>query len=262
MHIRLLVVGDFNDRNKSHLATNAAIEHSATALGLKVEHPWVGTDDVAAAGGLARLEGAAGLWIAPASPYRSMAGALAAIRLARERGIPLLGTCGGFQHIIIEYARDVLGLSDAEHEESAPGAARLIIARLTCSLAGRTLTIRFQHGSLVARAYGRDTAEEQYHCNFGVNPDYVDRLSKGNLRVVGSDAEGTIRAVELAGHPFFVGTLFLPQLNSTAAAPHPLIVAFLRAAQAAADRGAGCANEQKRRNTSHSRRFATPDAAA
>ncbi len=239
MNKPLLVVGDFEPRNQSHAATNAALEHAAAALDLKLSHAWVGTEAIAAPHGLAQLDGAAGLWIAPASPYRSMAGALAAIRLARERGIPLLGTCGGFQHIIIEYARTVLGLEDAEHEESSPDAAHQVISRLACSLVGRTLTIRFQPGSLVARAYGHDTAQEQYLCNYGVNPDYAAMLSKGDLHVVGSDAEGTIRAVELAGHPFFVGTLFLPQHHSTAEAPHPLIVAFLKAAQAVADRGAG-----------------------
>lgn len=229
MKTALAIVGDFIPNNESHRATNAAIDHCSAALGLPVEYRWIGTEEVAAQGGLDRLRGAGGFWIAPASPYRSMEGALSAIRSARERGIPLLGTCGGFQHMILEYARNILGIRDAQHEESAPQASRLIISRLACSLAGRAMMIKLEPESRVGRAYGRGTAQERYYCNFGVNPEYVETLCAGDLRAVGSDDEGTIRAVELRDHAFFVGTLFLPQLSSTAAAPHPLVSAFLRA---------------------------------
>jgi len=225
----IAVIGDFNSSNRSHAATDQAIHHCCEALGLSVQHGWIGTEQLARPEGLNLLAGVGGLWIAPGSPYRSMEGALAAIRLAREGGIPLLGTCGGFQHLILEYARHVLGMAGAEHEETNPDALPLLITRLACSLVGRTLTITLQPGSLVARLYGQTTVREQYHCNFGVNPDYVDTLRSGRLRIVGSDDEGTVRAVELAEHPFFVGTLFLPQHTSTPAAPHPLITGFLRA---------------------------------
>jgi CTP synthase (UTP-ammonia lyase) len=174
-----------------------------------------------------RLAQFAGFWIGPGSPYASMDGALSAIRLARERRIPLLGTCGGFQHIIIEYARNVLGYNDAEHEESAPGAAHHVISRLACSLAGRTMTIALQPGSILAEIYGQTTVKEEYLCNFGVNPEYIDALRQGPLHVAASDAEGAVRTVELPGHPFFVGTLFLPQHRSTAREPHPLVDRFL-----------------------------------
>jgi CTP synthase (UTP-ammonia lyase) len=141
MTTSLAIVADFDSGSKSHAATNAAIAHSAAALGVVVDYQWIGTAELTRSGGLERLAESRGIWIGPGSPYKSMEGALSAIRLARERGIPLLGTCGGFQHIIVEYARQVLGLDDAEHEESAPQASRLFISRLACSLAGRTLTI-------------------------------------------------------------------------------------------------------------------------
>ena len=110
-----------------------------------------------------------------------------------------------------------------------PQASRLFISRLACSLTGRTMTIALRPGSMLAGIYGHTGVQEQYLCNFGVNPEYVDSLSCGALKVVASDAEGAVRAVELSGHPFFVGTLFLPQLASTASKPHPLISAFVRA---------------------------------
>ena len=107
-----------------------------------------------------------GLWVAPGSPYQSMSGALRAIRFARESGLPLLGTCGGFQHIILECARHVLGFSDATHAEYDPYASSLFISRLTCSLVGRALVISLQPGSLVARTYGATSVTEQYYCRW------------------------------------------------------------------------------------------------
>jgi CTP synthase (UTP-ammonia lyase) len=229
MTTSVAIIGDFKAANQSHAATNSALVHSSAAMGVPVEGGWVGTEELEQAAGLARLAEFAGVWIGPASPYKSMVGALSAIRWARENQVPLLGTCGGFQHIIIEYARNVLGFKDAEHEETSPEASRLFISRLACSLVGRTMVISLQPDSLVARAYGHTQVQEGYYCNFGVNPEFVDVLRASPLRIVGSDAEGLVRAVELAEHPFFVGTLFLPQFNSTPTAPHPLISAWLRA---------------------------------
>ena len=225
----LAIVADFDSQSRSHTATNDAIAHCASALGVEAEPRWIDTADLARPEGLKRLADFRGIWIGPGSPYASMAGALSAIHMARERGIPLLGACGGFQHIILEYARNVLGLADAEHEESAPQASRLFISRLACSLTGRTMTIALRPGSMLADIYGHTSVQEQYLCNFGINPEYVDSLSCGALKVVASDAEGAVRAVELSGHHFFVGTLFLPQLASTASKQHPLISAFVRA---------------------------------
>jgi CTP synthase (UTP-ammonia lyase) len=227
---KIAIIGDYNAEYQSHIATSGAVRHSSAALGLAVECSWVSTEHLARPEGPKRLAEFGGFWIAPGSPYKSMNGALSAIRVAREQRIPLLGTCGGFQHIILEYARNVLGFVDAEHEEADPQASRLFISRLTCSLVGRTMSITLQPDSLVARSYGRTKIQEQYRCNFGVNPEYEGVLRSSALRVVGSDDEGVVRVVELAGHPFFVGTLFVPQLTSAHSAPHPLVSAFVKAA--------------------------------
>lgn len=230
----LAIIADFNPANDSHIATNEAIAHCAKALELNLHHEWIATDQVLKQG--KRLEQFTGFWIGPASPYRSMDGAIAAIEFARENRVPLLGTCGGFQHIILEYARNVLGFADAEHEETTPAASRLFISRLACSLLGRTMTIRLEPKSTLARLYGRTTIQEQYYCSFGVNPTYVETLRASGLRIAASDDEGLIRAVELPDHPFFLGTLFLPQHNSTAASPHPVISGFLKACALGADK--------------------------
>jgi len=139
--IPIAIVGDFDLGKQTHIATNDAIVHCSAALGLSIEYRWVGTEELARSDGTRLLTEFKGFWIAPGSPYKSMDGALSAIRMARENRIPLLGTCGGFQHIILEYARNVLGFADAQHEETAPHASRRFISQLACSLVGRSMSI-------------------------------------------------------------------------------------------------------------------------
>jgi CTP synthase (UTP-ammonia lyase) len=159
-----------------------------------------------------------------------MVGALQGIRFAREQRRPFLGTCGGFQHVVLEYARNVLGFADAAHAESDPDASILFITPLACSLVGKMLRVHLNPASRVFRMYQRAVAQEQFYCQFGLNPDYQATLHDGGLRVVGVDDDQTARIVELPDHPFFVGTLFVPPLTSTAEQPHPLITAYLQAA--------------------------------
>ena len=170
-----------------------------------------------------------GLWCVPASPYRSMEGALLAIQFAREHGRPFLGTCGGFQHAIIEYARNVLGWADAEHAETAPGASRPVIAPLACGLVEATGAVRFRPGSRIEAAYGCDRSTEGYRCRYGLNPEFQATLVSGPLRAGAHDATGETRAVELDGHPFFLATLFQPERAALKGQCPPLVAAFVRA---------------------------------
>ncbi len=232
--LRVGVVGDYDSGNETHRATDAALVHAAAALGATATGEWVATEKVGS-GGTGELEGFDCLLIAPASPYRSTEGALTAIRYARTSDIPLLGTCGGFQHIVLEFARDVLGYEDAENAELNPGASRLFITPLSCSLVGQTLPVHLEPGSLAAVAYDRTEVLERYYCNFGLNPDYLDELVAEGLQVTGTGPEGEPRVIELPGLRFFMGTLFVPQASSTVSSPHPLIVALLEAAQKGSD---------------------------
>jgi CTP synthase (UTP-ammonia lyase) len=221
----IAILGEYSATFPPHPATDAALAHANAALGTDVGAEWISTADA----DVGRLARHGGIWVAPGSPYRNMAKTLEAIRHAREGGVPCFGTCGGMQHIIIEYARHVLGFRDAQHAEYDPYASELFISELGCSLAGREMRLRLVPGSRVAKIYGATTAVEQYYCNFGVHPDRVATLASGPLEIVGSDAEGEVRIVELPGHPFFIGTLFVPQARSTPSAPHPLVSAFVRA---------------------------------
>jgi CTP synthase (UTP-ammonia lyase) len=225
MKPRLAILGEFSPAFAPHAATNHAIAHACAATQLDLESFWISTSDISET----LLPQTNGIWVAPGSPYKNIEKTLYAIRIARERGIPCLGTCGGFQHMIIEYARNVLGFSDAHHAEYDPCASRLFVSRLTCSLVGREMELQLKPGSCVAKLYGANSARENYYCNFGVNPEYIDLLKGGPLQIVGSDAEGEIRVIEVPGHPFFIGTLFVPQMRSTTTRPHPLVGAFVRA---------------------------------
>lgn len=123
-----------------------------------------------------------------------------------------------------------MGIADAEHEESSPTAATLLISRLSCSLVGQTQLVHFVAGSQVAAAYGQSEAMEDFRCNYGFNGTFTQRFRTSDLRFVAFDGEGELRAVELPTHRFYVATLFLPQMRSQAQQPNPLIAAFLQAA--------------------------------
>jgi len=225
--LRVAIVGDYHPENVTHTATSVAIQHTAQHLGVDVQAEWIPTDTIADPA--AALADFRALWIAPGSPYRSLDGALAAIEYARLTGLPVIGTCGGFQHIALELARNVLRLADAEHAESSPDASRLFITPLSCSLVGKAMSIRVRPDSIAGRCYAQSEVTENYYCNFGLNPDYEEDLEGAGLRITRRDSEGEARILELPSHPFFVGTLFVPQTRSTESRPHPLIMGFLQA---------------------------------
>ncbi len=221
----IALLGEYTPAFSPHASTNAAIEHSRNILRADISADWISTANIAPK----LFERYSGIWVAPGSPYKSMEKTLWAIRYARESNIPCLGTCGGFQHMVLEYAHNVLGFKDAQHAEYDPAASKLFISKLACSLAGREMTLNFVPGSQVATIYGGVAATEYYYCNFGVNPDCIRELKQGPLSISGSDVEGEVRVIEYPGHPFFIGTLFVPQTRSTPEVPHPLVTAFLGA---------------------------------
>ena len=230
MSTTIVAVGDAREGGSIRRALDGAVADAAAHLAERPTVRWVGTEDLAVEGGAkAELEGAAGVWVAPGSPYRSLEGALAAIGWARAHDVPLLGTCGGFQHVVIELARDLLGIADADHAESSPHAPHLAVTPLVCSLAGQELEVRLVHGTRAAEAYDRPTTVETYSCSYGLNPDYLEPLVDAGLVVSGRDDEDQVRIVELPRLRFFVATLFVPQLSSTPEAPHPLVRAYVEA---------------------------------
>ena len=228
--VTIALVGDYSPDVLAHRAIPEALRLAGKELGLEVHGRWIHTTDAEPAE--RSLRDAAGIWLTPASPYASMLGALAAACFAREQRRPFLGTCGGFQHALIDFARNVAGCPDADHAETNTGAAMPIVARLSCSLVERTGSVHFIPGSLIAGAYGAAAAVEGYHCNYGPNPAYRALLEGAGLRFTAFDAEGAVRGAELptSHHPFFVGTLFQPERAALLGATPPLVRAFIAAA--------------------------------
>jgi len=231
MVLPIALIGDYDPEVTAHRAIPRALELAALQAGVAVASRWVPTPLLTTD---AELAGTAGVWCVPASPYRNTSGALAAIRWARVRGVPFLGTCGGFQHALLEAAGSLWGVEGPAHAELTPEAADPVIAALACSLVEVTGEVRFAPGSRIAGAYGRGEAREGYHCRYGLNPRYAARLAAGPLRATAWDREGEVRAVELDGHPFFVATLFQPERAALSGVAPPLVVAFLRAVRSAA----------------------------
>lgn len=195
-----------------------------------VEPVWIHTSKLTAGGALSTLPAYQGIWCVPASPYANTEGAIAAISLARTRGIPFLGTCGGFQHALIEYFRNVIGAAGAEHAELNPEAAHPLISRLSCSLVEVTGAVRLTPGSLARSLYGADCVTEGYHCNYGLNPEYAHLVrGRDDLQVEGADESGGVRIVRLRRHPFFLATLFQPERSALKGMVHPLIRGFVSA---------------------------------
>jgi CTP synthase (UTP-ammonia lyase) len=230
--IPIALVGDFSSSAVAHQAIPMALRLGAERASVAVTPTWVHTADLAR-DGIESLCGYHGIWCVPASPYANMEAALGAIRLARESGRPFFGTCGGFQHALIEYARNVLGLSDADHAETNPGVERPLVAPLACELVERAGLLRLRAGSKLLEIYGTDRAEEVYHCRFGFNPRFAADFERSPaVRVGATDADGDIRAIELVDHPFFVATLFQPERSGLRGVAHPLITAFVAAVAA------------------------------
>jgi CTP synthase (UTP-ammonia lyase) len=224
---RIALVGDYNENVVAHRAIPLALKRAVAALRADVSWEWLPSRELRRSSE-PQLEPYAGLWCVPGSPYENAAGVIAAIRFARLRERPFLGTCGGFQHAIIEYAQAVWGI-DALHAETHPGAEDPVIAPLVCGLVEVSGGLHFERGSQLGAIYRRESASEEYHCNYGFNPLYADRLKTGPLKVAARDDEGSVRAVELAYHPFFIGTLFQPERAALRDQLPPLVKAFVAA---------------------------------
>jgi len=238
--VRIGILGDFNIEFRSHHATNDALQHAAAKLELKVESEWIPTPSLLEGGANKVLEGFDGLLASPGSPYKSFDGMLKGIEFARTRDWPFLGTCGGFQYAFIECARNVLGLKDADTAENNSRSKNIIIYPVACAvpdrkknapkLSGVVPEIRLRPGSYLQSFYGKDTAVEEFFCNFEVNPEYEWAAIEAGFPVVARGKNGEIRAIESPTHRFFVATLFQPQLSSNPNDPHPLMLAFVQAA--------------------------------
>jgi len=218
----IAIVGDYCAGFATHLAMLPALFHAG------VDGVWIPTTEAEQA------LSADGIWLAPGSPYASFEKVLVLIRFARERRIPFLGTCGGFQHVLIEFARNVLGIAGADSAEHTGGAGGCVVIPIVCPISTDSASpklfggerVTFLPGSRLRRIMAVEKSQEEYFCNFEENPRFRERYEAAGLDVSAVNPGGVARAVEVAEHPFFIATQFQPQMTSRPGAPHPLLAEF------------------------------------
>jgi CTP synthase (UTP-ammonia lyase) len=227
MSLKIAVLGDFNPVYFTHQALNDSIGQVKKNIQTEIQFDWVATDNLNVKTAFNNKYN--GLWIAPGSPYKDMDNVLQAITYVRENNVPTFGNCGGFQHMIIEFARNVAGITNADHEETNPDSTDLLISKLSCSLIEQEeeLTIT-DHNSILFKTLRLEKLLGKYFCSYGLNDKYMATLKAKGLRLTALAADGQARAFELDTHPFFVGTLFQPALTSTIDEPNPLIMEFVK----------------------------------
>jgi len=216
----IFLLGDRDSSSPTHRELDAAIE----LLPGGVTARWVGTDSPDAV----RTSQADAVWVVPGSPYRNDAAVYSAISSARTSGQPFLGTCGGFQYAVVEFARNVAGIADADHAETTPDGNTLVIGQLACSLIAQERNVTAISGTRMHALCGDAPFVGFHWCNYGLAAVYADRLVERGLVIAARADDAGVEAVELPNHPFFLATLFQPQIGSIAGKPlHPVIEAFV-----------------------------------
>ena len=224
MPISIAVLGDRNTEYQTHREIDATL----ALMPGGVDASWLPSPEADAA------VGADGLWVVPGTPYRDDAAVLEAIHRARTSGMPILGTCGGFQYMLVEFARNAAGIGGAAHAETEPDAADPVVAPLSCSLVGEKREVTAIAGTRVAELCGAAPFTGFHWCNYGLAAAHEAALVAAGLVVSARAPDAGVEAVELPGHPFYVATLFQPQVGTSASGRlHPLIGALVSAARRA-----------------------------
>lgn len=222
----IALLGDRNPEYLTHRELDAALH----LFPEDVTAEWVPTDDPDSRKRVAESDA---LWVVPGTPYRDDSFVYESIQQAREGQKPFLGTCGGFQYALVEYARNVTGLSNASHGEESPQSEDQVVTRLSCSLVGEEREVSTIDGTRLRTIYGHEPFMGFHYCNFGLAEHYVDQLSDQNLIVSARAIDAGVEGIELSDHPFYIATLFQPQVGSIAGKPlDPLIARFIEAASA------------------------------
>lgn len=227
--IKIALVGDQSDEVTAHRAIPVALQLAAEKLNIKCTADWIHSTKV----DLQNLKNYHGIWCVPASPYQNPENVIASICHARQSGTAFIGTCGGYQHAAIEFARNVLGFSDATSIEDNPQASMPLISSMFCAMREKPGQIKLTEPSRIQSIYKQTIIEEQYNCGFGINADYLSIFDNTDLLFTGhsidKESADDPRALELANHPFFIACAFQPERSALAGRAHPLIESFLTA---------------------------------
>ena len=237
--IEVAIVGKYVDLPDAYLSVVEAVRHGGIEHGVHVDLRWIAADDVERDGTRA-LHGVDGLIVPGGFGVRGIDGKVDAIRFARENGVPFLGLCLGLQCAVIEYARNVAGLTGAHSSEFAPDTPHPVIALMAdqqdVTEMGGTMRLGsypaiLAEGSRVRDLYGEGEVHERHRHRFEVNNAYREQFANLGLRWSGTSPDGQlVEFIELPDHAFFVATQAHPELRSRPNRPHPLFSGLIRAA--------------------------------
>ncbi|MBK7942143.1 MAG: CTP synthase [Flavobacteriales bacterium] len=238
VHIGL--VGKYVELKDAYKSIKEALEHAGAESETKVHIKWVHSEKLTAKNVVKQLGGLSGILVAPGFGHRGIEGKIEAIRFARENQVPFLGICLGMQCAVIEFARHVLGQSDANSTEMNADTTHPVIAMMEEQKAivnkGGTMRLgaypcAVSEGTLAARIYRKKQVSERHRHRYEFNNAYLDAFREAGMLATGMNPQGKlVEIVELKDHPWFVGVQFHPEYRSTVAKPHPLFVAFVQAA--------------------------------
>jgi len=221
---RIALVGELDSDLPAMTSIEPALRYSADYLGHEVECRWISSSDV---GGI-DLSEFGGVWFAAGGRYVDFHETMQLIELVRTNAIPSLGTCRGFQYMVLEFARNILGDLNAGHEEDDPCGENLFLTALPPSSRKSKRQVEIDLAAPIAPAYPRPKSFELFFGRFGVNPKVEERLSDRGFVSMASEYGGRYRIAGLPTHPFYIGTLFVPQMRATKDYPHPIINVFLK----------------------------------
>jgi CTP synthase len=238
--VSIAVVGKYADLPDAYISVREALQHAGLALHRDVRITWIPSEEVERLGPDPLLAHVQGIVVPGGFGQRGVEGMVATARYARENHIPYLGLCLGMQVMVVEAARNVLGLKGANSTEFDPEPPYPVIDLLpeqrTVTEKGGTMRLgnypcRLVRGSKAHQAYGTDLVYERHRHRYEVNNAYRDALERAGLLWSGLSPNGSlVEVAEWTHHPFMVGTQFHPEFRSRPNRPHPLFVAFLASA--------------------------------
>ncbi len=236
------IVGKYVDLVESYKSLHEALIHGGIAHNTKVKQRYIDAEEVEQKGAEHFLSDVDAILVPGGFGKRGVEGKIAAVRYAREKRLPFFGICLGMQIAVIEYARNILGLAQANSSEFEPGSPDRVIDLMneqrSVENLGGTMRLgaypaKISTGTLAHRIYGSDEISERHRHRFEVNNAYRDRLSKAGLVLSALSPDGTlVEMVEIPDHPYFIGCQFHPEFKSRPNSPHPLFRDFVGAALA------------------------------
>ena len=238
--VRIAIVGKYIQLHDAYLSVIEALKHAGWTHGAQVDIDWVDAEELDGSTAPSLLGDAAGILVPGGFGSRGIPGKIEAARYARENGIPYLGICLGMQTAVIEFARDVLGYADASSSEFDPDTTHPVISLMPDQkgniLLGGTMRLGsypcvIAEGSLMEKAYGMKSISERHRHRYEFTNEYRAQFEENGMRIAGTSPDGRlVEAVEIPGHPFFLGVQFHPEFKSRPNRPHPCFAAFIEAA--------------------------------